>query len=53
MSISEIKELRYKHGGTQEDLAAKLAGNVSSVQKWEQGLRHPGPKARKKMEAWK
>lgn len=45
-----IKEIRFKLGFTQEDLARKLGLSLSTVSKWEQGVTSPSRLAREKLE---
>jgi putative transcriptional regulator len=49
-SAKAIKELRYRLGMTQEQLAVALGVTVSAVHRWESGKAQPSPLAIKAME---
>jgi putative transcriptional regulator len=50
MTGKEIKSLRFRLGLTQEKFAQELGVTVSSVARWERGIRSPSPLAEKALQ---
>jgi DNA-binding XRE family transcriptional regulator len=45
--MNKMKELRLKHGYTQQKFAELLDVSRSVVEKWETGVRNPGRRSKK------